>query len=354
MGIKVEINDKGLAQSKTEDGTPSSLLLYGEPVGGSTTPKAVVNVFTASAVMVEPVGALWIDVECVGGGGSGGGGRSGVNAVVATGGTGGGGGARSYRKRFAVSEISWPVTVTVASGGAASTATGNGSPGGNSSFGTYVVAYGGGRGVAYIAPPELNGVSEGAGGGTISVGTGGSVDDMSAGGAPANNHLFENYPLQYQSGGGGGSSIGGETGFMGMAGNAEFGGGAGSPVNFNGSTNRGGNGSSLYGGGGGGAGGGTNTPTLYQPSSGGNSGPNLGGEAGTSGPSPTAGSPGTNGSGGGGGGSSVTASTNGANGGAGGIPGGGGGGGGRAGVGGTGGLGGAGGRGEVRVWITYP
>jgi hypothetical protein len=42
MGIKVEITDKGLIQSKTEDGTPSQLLVYGTPVvsgsGGGSFP----------------------------------------------------------------------------------------------------------------------------------------------------------------------------------------------------------------------------------------------------------------------------------------------------------------------------
>lgn len=38
MGIKVEIDDRGLVQSKTEDGTPSQLLVYGTPVvSGSST-----------------------------------------------------------------------------------------------------------------------------------------------------------------------------------------------------------------------------------------------------------------------------------------------------------------------------
>lgn len=35
MGIKVEIDDRGLVQSKTEDGTPSQLLVYGtSSIGG--------------------------------------------------------------------------------------------------------------------------------------------------------------------------------------------------------------------------------------------------------------------------------------------------------------------------------
>jgi hypothetical protein len=89
----------------------------------------------------------YLKVICVGAGGGGGSGRA-ANTISRFGGKGGGGGA-IVTAQFKTSEIPSSVTITVGatgSGGAASTATNNGNPGtngGNTSFGSLVVAAGG-------------------------------------------------------------------------------------------------------------------------------------------------------------------------------------------------------------------
>jgi hypothetical protein len=89
----------------------------------------------------------YLKVICVGAGGGGGGGRA-ANTIPRFGGKGGGGGA-IVTAQFKTSEIPSSVTITVGatgSGGAASIATNNGNPGtngGNTSFGSLVVAAGG-------------------------------------------------------------------------------------------------------------------------------------------------------------------------------------------------------------------
>jgi len=59
MGIKVEIDDRGLVQSKTEDGTPSQLLVYGTPVvsGSHAAPSTLTTMRTES---LTPVGGAGI------------------------------------------------------------------------------------------------------------------------------------------------------------------------------------------------------------------------------------------------------------------------------------------------------
>jgi len=114
-----------------------------------------VQTFTSSGTYTPTPGTTKVVVEAQGGGASGGGSA----ATTSTTGSGAsGGGAGAYAKALITSGFAG-IAVTVGSGGAAPAAGANdGSDGGNSSFGTLVVAGGGkhGRGsVAFIPPITL-------------------------------------------------------------------------------------------------------------------------------------------------------------------------------------------------------
>lgn len=102
----------------------------------------------------RPPTLKYIKVICIGAGGGGGSGRA--AATTRFGGKGGGGGAIVITQ-FKKSEIPSSVTITVGatgSGGAAVSATNNGNPGtngGNTSFGTLVIAAGGTSGSGGVA-----------------------------------------------------------------------------------------------------------------------------------------------------------------------------------------------------------
>lgn len=318
------------------DGTYMQMTSVSPLISSNYAKTADVQVYTADATWTKPTGAKMVEVITIGAGGAGAAGiTKPTDGTHVSGGTGGGGGA-IVRKLLRASDLTSTVAVTVAP----TTSSGAGA---SSSFGTYVVAYGGGGGRVGSSA----GSSGGAGGGTGGVGEDGSNSTDSTGGLPAS------------TAGASGISGQGAGGVWNAAGkNAEFGGasGGGSTISSAGSSG----GSSLFGGAAGGGGGGVNggTPgTSANGAAGGAYGSYVvagGGAAGTG--SGGAGTSGTSRSGyglgdGGGGGAGNGTGTGGA-GGAGGAPGGGGGGGGSVAVGQTAGAGGAGGRGEVRV-ITY-
>lgn len=110
--------------------------------------------YTASGVYNPPTDGSLLEVVVIawgGGGGSGSGRRAGTGSVCIGGGAGGGG--HFVKKVIRASDISGPVTITVGAGGLAGAAPGTntsglpGSYGGDSSFGSLVVAKGGVRGV---------------------------------------------------------------------------------------------------------------------------------------------------------------------------------------------------------------
>ena len=180
-------------------------------------------------------GARWCLVRIWAGGGSG---ARGADGTVA--GSGGGGGAY-IEKIFDYADLSDPVAVTIGAGGAAvSAGSTDGNVGGNTTFGAYLTAYGGGAGV-----DDTNMRGGGGGGGAMSAG---SIGAGSAGG----------------KGGDPGGGVGGSGSTTALAaGGSGFGGGGGGCASTAGVTVGGGSG---YGGGGGGGGTATNGNSAGGPS----------------------------------------------------------------------------------------
>lgn len=116
------------------------------------------QIFTGSGTWTRPDGVVTVRVFCIGGGGG-----SGASATTNAGGGSGGGGGEYVE---GVVTVSGNITVTIGGGGAgASSGSGlAGSPGGNSSFGSLIVANGGTGGIGGI--PGAGGA--GGTGGTIS------------------------------------------------------------------------------------------------------------------------------------------------------------------------------------------
>src|SRR3990167_2335617 len=259
------------------------------------------QVFTSDGTWTKPTGAQFVRVVCVSAGGGGGGGVS--NAAA-----GGGGGAITERI-FRASDLSSTVSITIGTGGSGGAANNDGSAGGTSSFGAYLLSYGGGGG----CKGSGSNTTGGGGGGVGGVGSLGVAGADNLGGVPASTAGANG--ISGQGGGGKTASTGR---------NGEYGGGAGGGYLSAG-------GSSLFGAGGGGSGGEGGLAGIaggavgsYTAGGGG-----AGGAAGNPGVIGTAGEAGNTskcGAGGGGGGGS-TLGTGGA-GGAGGVVGGGGGGGG--------------------------
>ena len=305
---------------------------------------AKVTVYNANGTHTFRVFSTLFEARCWGGGGGGGSGSCWTSNQSAGGG-GSGGGYATLRGRIA--DITTSVTITVGGGGSGGTAVNgtigqdgaDGSAGGNSSFGTYCIAYGGGGSAGGI---NSSGAGGGSGGGAGYRGAGGNATTATGGSAGA---------------GGGVAGVTGNTGVSNApAGNIAqtlFGGasgGAGGGINNSPQGVGGTGGAAAYGGGGGG-GGGARYTTNSAGGPGGATATLAGGAAGAA--DGGNGSPGNDslfaaGSGGGGGGGSNTGSTG--NGGAGGVPGGGGGGGGGVNSSATGSVGGAGGAGRVIVW----
>lgn len=177
------------------------------------------QVFTSSGNWSKPNGLndeAVVLVELWGGGGG------------APSGDGGGGGGGYTRHFFRAGDLTDTVAVSIGSGGAAS----SGSNGGNTTFGSYLTAYGGAGAVSAT--------SSGGGGGALSAGSGASGGGP-LGGTSGGDATF---------GGGGGRTGNG-------AGGASFFGGAGGGFGANG-------GASQYGGGGGGgSGGGTGGASKF-------------------------------------------------------------------------------------------
>lgn len=223
------------------------------------------NVQTNSTVLVEAWGA-----------GGGGGALTGSSNGA---GVGGGGGGAYVRREFLASSLGATETVTIGTAGSGAT----GSAGGNTTFGSWLTAYGGGGGGTY-AGAGVN--SSGAGGGgALSVGSNGTQNDDTQGGVggePGGGATASATAGDGSSGwgGGGGGAAGPAAGAGRAGGSAGYGGGGGGGGGDNAAGGTGG--SSLYGGGGGGGGGTSSTAgTSKFGGAGGAGGNNAAGSAGS-------------------------------------------------------------------------
>ncbi|WP_125461821.1 MULTISPECIES: glycine-rich domain-containing protein [Rhodomicrobium] len=194
--------------------------------------------FDSAGTWNKPASGTIAFIQAWGAGGSGG--RAG------SGDGGGGGGGGCYSERYvALASLSNSVSVTVGAGGAAQTSDNtDGNPGGDSSFGAYLLAYGGGAG---NGDGTDNG--GGGGGGLTAAGSNGSGASGGAGGGPVGTIGGTSTAAANNSnpfGGGGGASSGS------AAGGGLYGGGGGGFGSAAGSPTAGG--FSVFGGGGGGGG----------------------------------------------------------------------------------------------------
>lgn len=190
-------------------------------------------------------------VECWGGGGGGGGSLGGGTHRA-----GGGGGGAYLSRTFKASDLTSTVSVTIGVGGTGGAAGGanNGIAGGNTTFGSYLTAYGGGGG----------GYANGAG----NEGSGGGGGGATGGGTTGNSGVAERI-----GGGPGAITTGSQDGFAGgfgsayngaTVGDSGYGGGGGGHAVAGGA--------SVYGGGGGGGGNGNSGGTSVFGGNGGTGG----------------------------------------------------------------------------------
>jgi hypothetical protein len=217
------------------------------------------------ATWTKPAKGNMAFVQAWGPGGSGARGTSGGGGI-----RGGGGGGGAYECRWMpLADLASTVAVTVGAGGAARTSDNSlGLPGGSSSFGSHVVAYGGAGGGL-----SANGGGGGGGGGGGSVG---SVGSTSTGGAAG-------------TGVDGSTAAGGAAGVVGTTATGASGGGGGGGGPSSSSDGARGGGSDRGGGGGGGGGspnagqvGGAGGASGFGGGGGGGAGSSVGGVGGAS------------------------------------------------------------------------
>jgi len=137
----------------------SSTFLRGDQTWAAAGGSVDRQTFDSSGTWTKPGSGTVALIECWGGGGSGG----------RASGCGGGGGGYSYRW-VTLSSLGATETVTIGAGGTAKTTNGDGNVGGNTTFGSWVTAYGGGGGGSSTS----GNTSGGGGGGPLSAGGTGS------------------------------------------------------------------------------------------------------------------------------------------------------------------------------------
>lgn len=264
----VDIN--GLTEDTSPDVAADFVSTYDASAAGlkkvklqNVSPPPNVQTFTASGTWNKPSGSFGLcDVEGWGAGGSGG-------HRNTTGSASGGGGGAYVRRNLPFSSLGSTETVTIGAGGTAvSGADANGNAGGNTTFGSWVTAYGGGGGLQGAAAATLNGGGSAgwssAGNGATG-GTGGGQSGINGGAATPST------PVNTWAGGAGN---GVDTSNVGGPGASAFNGGGGG--GGTGASGTGAGGSSIGGGAGGAANSGTNGVTGSQPGGGGGANRNGG------------------------------------------------------------------------------
>lgn len=219
--VDAGFNYRSLVASNTGN-TPASSPDEWAQMGGAP----VIQIFTSTGTYTPTAGVQAALVECIAAGGGGGGvGVSSASEFAS--GSGGGGGAT------AESLITSPVStaITIGAAGAGGIGAADGSAGGDTSFGSLVVADGGQNGFS-VDGATTERVTVGGFGGTASI----SVGDITAEGQPGNNAI-SNSTLTVLGGQGGSSSFSGggpPTAFVGNGGTpGGFGGGGGGALSKN-------------------------------------------------------------------------------------------------------------------------
>jgi len=204
--------------------------------------------FTADGTWTKPTNMSGNELVVVEAWGAGGGGGGCASSGGAGGGAGGGGGGAFVTWSFKAADLSSTVAVTIGTAGTAGSAgNNNGGAGGNTTFGSYLTAYGGGGGSgANIAGAAFGGAGGGGGNGAAgSVGTqptGGAGGGFGGGAANTNSTSSDGgagggtqataggSSYNGGGGGGGGSGAGNQGGVGGNSIRGGAGGGGGSSV----------------------------------------------------------------------------------------------------------------------------
>ena len=265
----VLLGNNGSALQTVSPGTAGNVLVSnGTTWTSATAPVINVQSFDASGTFTKPAGysaSSRVFIQAWGAGGSGGRGNGSTTA-----GCGAGGGA--YSERWVpLSALGSTETVTVGAGGAAISSGTTGNVGGNTSFGSFLTAYGGGGGGA--GP-----TTAGGGGGQISAGstanaTPGRPWDISGDGYTPLGGLGED---GFWGGAGGGSCTSGTNITNGQIPGSSYLGGGGGGGSGTGTGGSAAGGSGVASGGNGGAGSSTGTATSGSQPAGGGGGTSTG------------------------------------------------------------------------------